>query len=128
MARKNKATELLDFEIAFYEGLVLKYPDFIDALVPLAEGYTRRGLHERGLKIDLLLTQLRGEDPIVWYNLGCSYSLMNRVEDACEAISRSIALGYHDLKHLRTDPDLSNLHRSPSYRRLLELLANRQTA
>ena len=128
MPRKTKAAELVEFEIAFYEKLAQQYPDFVDALIPLAEAYTRRGQHDRGLAIDLKLTQLRGEDPIVWYNLGCSYSLLNRIDEACEALSRSVLLGYRDLNHLRTDPDLSNLHRSASYRRLLDMLTSRKVA
>ena len=128
MPRKNKAAELLEFEIRFYEELIRKYPDFVDALIPLAEAFTRRGQHDRGLAIDLRLIELRGQDPIVWYNLGCSYSLLNSVDEAYEALTRSIALGYRDLRHLRTDPDLTNLQSSPNYRRLLDLLSTtRQT-
>jgi tetratricopeptide (TPR) repeat protein len=122
MARRSKAQELLEFEINFYQKLLRAYPDFVDVLIPLGEAYTRRGLHDKGLEVDLRLTQLRGEDPVVWYNLACTYSLLARVEEAGQALRQAIERGYTDLDHLRKDPDLLNLKRSPAYRQVLDLL------
>jgi tetratricopeptide (TPR) repeat protein len=118
MPRRSKADELLEFEIAFYEKLVGAYPEFIDALIPLGNAYTRRGLYEKGLDIDLRLTRLRTADSIIWYNLACSYSLLNRVEDAFGALRRAFELGYADMDYLRKDPDLQNLRASTRYREL----------
>ncbi len=122
MPRRSKRDELLDFEIAFYGRLLRAYPDFVDVLIPLGEAYTRRGLHEKGLEVDLRLTELRGNDPVVWYNLACSYSLMKRVEESLEALQRAVQLGYTDLAHLQKDPDLLNLRLSAKYRRFLASL------
>ena len=124
MPRRTKSEELLDFEISFYEKLLRAYPDFVDALLPLGDAYTRRGRHEQGLQIDLQLTRLRREDAIAWYNLACSYSLLKRVDDACEALRRALELGYADLAHLQKDPDLVNLRQSPKYRQLLDTAAS----
>jgi tetratricopeptide (TPR) repeat protein len=118
MPRRSKADELLEFEIAFYEKLVGAYPEFTDALIPLGNAYTRRGLYEKGLAIDLHLTRLRAGDSIIWYNLACSYSLLNRIEDASGALRRALELGYADLDYLRKDPDLQNLRASTKYRDL----------
>lgn len=120
MPRRSKAEALLEFEIAFYEKLLKAYPDFVDALVPLGDAYTRRGLYEQGLEMDLKLTMLRPDDPGVWYNLACSYSLLNRLDDAANALRRAMTLGYADADALRRDPDLGNLRRSPKFRDLLE--------
>ena len=120
MPRRSRAQELLDFEIQFYEKLLSAYPDFLDALIPLAEAYTRRGLHEQGLRVDLRLTQLRADDPTAWYNLACSYSLLKRVEESFGALRRAVELGYRDLNALQKDPDLINIRQSPKYRQWLE--------
>lgn len=120
MPRRSKTEELLDFEITFYGRLLRAYPDFVDVLIPLGEAYTRRGMHEKGLEVDLRLTQLRGADPLTWYNLACSYSLMKRVDESLEALRRSIELGYADVGYLQKDPDLVNLRTSPKYREFLE--------
>lgn len=125
MPKRTKAVELLEFEISFYEKLVHAYPDFVDALVPLADAYTRRGLHDKGLQLDLRLTQLRSTDPMAWYNLACSYSLLHRIDDALEALRLALERGYSDLEFLGKDPDLADVRRSPKFRQLLETLAAR---
>ena len=125
MPRRTKSDELLDFEIAFYEKLLRAYPDFVDALTPLAEAYTRRGLYERGLAVDLRLIHLRGSDSLAWYNLACSYSLLRRLDEAIESLRRALELGYEDMVHLRSDPDLINLRHYSPYRKLLESFAMR---
>ncbi|MDP3723725.1 MAG: tetratricopeptide repeat protein [Candidatus Omnitrophota bacterium] len=124
MPRRSKAQDLLDFEIQFYEKLLTAYPDFLDALLPLGHAYTRRGLYEKGLQVDLRLIKLQERDPLAWYNLACSYSLLGRVEDAVEAVRRSLELGYSDLRSLQRDPDLANLRRSPHFRQLLGSMAS----
>lgn len=119
MPRRSKALELLEFEIRFYEKLLAAYPDFVDALIPLGSAYTKRGLYEKGLAVDLRLTELHGQDPIAWYNLACSYSLLRRFDESAGALRRSIELGYRDLQYLRHDPDLVPLRATPQYRELL---------
>ena len=124
MPRRTKSEALLEFEISFYEKLLRAYPDFVDVLVPLGDAYTRRGLHEKGLQVDLRLTRLRGNDPLTWYNLACSYSLLKRLDESLDALRRSVELGYGDLTHLQNDPDLVNLRQSQKYRQFLNAMAH----
>ncbi len=123
MPRRSKVEELLDFEIRFYEKLLTAYPDFIDVLVPLGDAYTRRGLYEQGLRIDLRLAQLRRNDSLTWYNLACSFSLLKRLDEALDALKQSVALGYRDFEYVQHDPDLRALRQSPKYREFFESLA-----
>jgi len=120
MQKRSRIQELLDFEIVFYERLVEQNPEFVDALVALGEAYTRRGWYEKGLQLDQRLTQIRQDDPLMWYNLACSYALLKRPEEALHALAQSIQLGYDDFEHLMKDPDLSSLRESPKLRHLLE--------
>jgi tetratricopeptide (TPR) repeat protein len=103
------------FEIAFYEGLIRKTPNFIEALLCLGDLYTQQGFYEKGLKVDERLAELRPDDATVFYNLACSYSLMNEVASADSAIKRSIDLGYEDFEHMQKDPDLLNLLSSEEF-------------
>ena len=128
MSRRSKTQELIDFEISFYEKLLTAYPDFVDAMIPLGNAYTRRGHHEKGLEVDLRITQLRGHDPLTWYNLACSYSLLKRISEALEALRQSVSLGYANLDYVRKDPDLFNLRQSPQYREFLESLIAKRAA
>ncbi len=124
MPRRSKSEALLEFEITFYERLLRAYPNFVDALIPLGSAYTRRGLYDKGLQVDLRLTELRGDDALTWYNLACSYSLLNRADESLEALRRSVELGYTDVACLQKDPDLVNLRQSPRYRHFLESFAS----
>ena len=119
MAKTPRVTELLEFEIAFYQELLQTKPDHVDALTALGEAYTRRGLYEKGLEVDRRLIQLKIKDPVVWYNLACSLSLLKRIDESLEAIQQAITLGYDDFEFLAKDPDLDVLRRSPQFRRFV---------
>ena len=123
MQKRSKVKELLGFEIGFYERLIQEHPNFVDALMALGEAYTRRGWYEKGLAVDLKLTQLKADAPIVWYNLACSYSLLHRHDEGLQALRQALALGYDDFKYLEKDPDLVSLRRSTQFRRFLETLS-----
>lgn len=99
----------LDFEISFLEGVLKRRPNYVHALVPLAEAYTRRGWYEKGLEIDKRLAGICQDDPIVHYNLACSYALSGYTAKALTALKRSIRLGFWDIEHLQKDPDLKGL-------------------
>ena len=124
MPRRTKLDYLLDFEIQFCQKLLSAYPDFTDVLMALGEAYTKRGRYEEGLQVDLRLAQLRADNPLTWYNLACSYSLLKRVDEAFGSLQESIARGYRDLRYLQSDPDLHNVRQSPRYRQLLDSFAS----
>jgi tetratricopeptide (TPR) repeat protein len=119
MAKTPRITELLEFEISFYQELLQNTPNHVDALTALGEAYTRRGLYEKGLEIDRRLTQLKVNDPVVWYNLACSLSLLKRIGESLQALQQAITLGYDDFEFLAKDPDLESLRRSPEFRRFV---------
>ena len=108
----------LDIEISFLEGIVRRDPEFVEALQILGDDYTRRGAVSKGLKVDERLSELRPDDPIVYYNLACSYSLSDRLELALIALDRALHLGYRDFKWMSRDPDLRKLRLSPHYKKI----------
>ena len=115
MEQKNS----VDFEISFFESLVKESPKFVDALIPLAEAYTKKGLYEKGLQIDKRLARLLKFDPTVHYNLACSYALLEKKKEAFSALQKAIKLGYSDFSHLRKDSDLKSLHSDPRFQKLV---------
>ena len=109
----------LDFEISFLEGVLKHRPNYIDALAPLAEAYTRGGFFEKGLEIDKRLAFLCKDDPVVHYNLACSYTLSGYTAKALTALKRAVRLGFWDLEHLHKDPDLKPLRDYPPFQKWL---------
>ncbi len=104
-----RKTDDLEFEIHFYEGILEGTPDFIEALTAIAELYTKAGYWQKGLEADVRLSELRPDDPIIFYNLACSYALLNQTRAALNALSRAVEFGYDDFRHLLADRDLENL-------------------
>ena len=115
-----------DFEIKFYEGILKNSPDFIEALIALGDLYTKKGFYKKGLKTDLRLARLRPEDPIVFYNLACDYSLLNQTSKALKVLKKAISLGYDDLNYLKKDKDLENLRRDERFEKLISLLKEKK--
>ena len=122
---KNKYEDL-DFEINFYKRFLKKRPNYAHALIALGDAYTKRGLYEEGLRIDKQLTQLKPDDPLVFYNLACSYSLLELIDKSAQALKKAIQLGYRDFKWLEKDSDLENLRKSPEYNLIIRGLLKKR--
>ncbi|MRR38439.1 hypothetical protein EG829_28080 [bacterium] len=88
----------------------------MEALQLLGDHYTERGLFDNSLKVDQQLSCLQPANPLVFYNLACSYSLNGQVAMAANALEHAIALGYRDFSWLARDPDLQLRRHDPAYR------------
>ncbi|MEI7534818.1 MAG: hypothetical protein WCK57_10660 [Verrucomicrobiae bacterium] len=110
----------LDTKIQFVEGLIRRDPDYVDALQLLGDHYTQRGRFTEGLHVDERLARLEPGNPLVFYNLACSYSLTDEFDQALAALDHAIKLGYHDFTWLTKDPDLKKLRAHPSFQKLKE--------
>lgn len=126
MALADRERKNLDFQIAFFEGILKEDADLVDVLIPLGDAYTKRGLYEKGLEVDLRLSRLRPKDAMVFYNLACSYSLLNQMEPGLEALEKALSLGYDEFKFLMSDPDLENLRKEAQFKKLMEQYRKRK--
>jgi tetratricopeptide (TPR) repeat protein len=115
----------LDFELDFFEEILNRNPDFVDALRVHGNNLTLKGAYAAGLKIDRRIVELRPHDALAHYNLACSYSLLKKVEPALRALRRAIELGYNDFRYLREDRDLDAVRKDPRFRQLLREFENR---
>ena len=118
MSSGNNEEKDLDFEISFYEGMLKRDPNLVDVLKCLGNDYTKRGQYEKGLQVDLRLSRLRPTDPVVFYNLACSYSLLGQTTLAIEGLEKALRLGYGDWEYLVRDPDLDNVRKDPRFEQL----------
>src|SRR5262245_24403661 len=96
----RQQTRALDVQIKFMEGLVRRDPEFVDALQLLGAHYTQRGKYAESLEVDERLSRLQPNDPLVYYNLACSYSLNRQFDLAVAALEKALNLGYRDLNWL----------------------------
>ena len=112
----RKEIRELDVKITFMEGLVRRDPRYVEAFQILGDHYTQRGRYDNSLEVDKKLSRLEPRNPLVFYNLACSYSLNREFNAAATALGKALALGYRDFKWLARDPDLRQLRKHPSYR------------
>ena len=108
----------MNFEIEFFEKLIEEKKDFVDALIPLAEAYTKAGEYGKGLVVDKRLSELRPEDAIVYYNLSCSFSLTGKINEGLEALKKAVNLGYDDFDYMNIDQDLLNVRNNNRYKEI----------
>lgn len=109
-------------ELQFLQKVAERLPEDVEVLQALADLYTKTGQYQEGLAIDIQLSQQLPHDDLVWYNLGCSYALTNQPDEAFEALTKAVELGYGDYDWMKTDPDLSNLYKDPRFESLLSWL------
>ena len=112
----RKEMRELDIKISFMEGVVRRDSRYVEALQILGDHYTQRGRFENSLKVDKQLSRLEPRNPLVYYNLACSYSLNAEYGLAANALEKALSLGYRDFKWLARDPDLLRLRKHPVYR------------
>jgi tetratricopeptide (TPR) repeat protein len=108
----------LDIEIGFLEGIARRDPGYVEALQLLGDDYTRRGRFAEGLEVDEHLARLRPDDPLIHFNLACSYALTRQPQAAFDALNRAIDHGYRDFRWISRDPDLAAFRKHRLYRRL----------
>lgn len=112
----------IDFEIEFFERILSRDPNYVEVLIQLSELFSRKGCHRRALLVDQRLARLRPDDPMIAYNLACSYAVLKCANEALEALRGAIRAGYADLDYMALDPDLAILRSNPEYLRIVHAL------
>jgi len=117
----SRARSILStFEVGLSRAVLESNPQDVRALEMLGQALTRAGRHDEALEADLRLAGLRPKDPVAFYNLACSYSHLENLDAAFDALHRAFDLGYRDYRHLLKDPDLENVRRDRRFKRLLD--------
>lgn len=122
MSKNRNAGRHQAVELSFLEKVSERLPEDVEILQALADLYTKTGKFQEGLDIDVKLSHQLPNDDLIWYNLGCSYSLTNQPDLAFEALTRAVELGYADYDWMKSDSDLNNLHADPRFESLLSWL------
>ena len=122
MRKKTSLRRRKGREIKFYEEIIKNAPNFCQALTCLSSAYTKGGFWEEGLAIDRKLCRLRPQDPIVFYNLACSYSLLGKIREALAAFKKAVERGWRDLEYTYADKDLDNLRRDRRFQRFVKTI------
>jgi tetratricopeptide (TPR) repeat protein len=107
-------------ELDFLQRVARRLPDDTRVMRALGDLYTRTGAYAAGLQVDEQLSRLCSTDPLVWYNFACSLTMLNRLDEAVEALNKAVELGYDDYEWMKKDSDLTALHGDPRFESILE--------
>ena len=117
----READHLFDqFEIGLGLAVADQDPKNAPALEMLGCALTRVGRYDEALRIDQELAVLRPKDATVHYNLACSHSLLDNMDEAIKELKSAFDLGYHDYRHLLRDPDLRKVRKDRRFKALLD--------
>jgi tetratricopeptide (TPR) repeat protein len=67
-----------------------------------------------------LALMIRGDSPVIWYNLACVRALQNREGSAMEALQQALDLGFNRPDLLATDSDLDTLRDRADFKTLVD--------
>jgi tetratricopeptide (TPR) repeat protein len=98
--------------------------DNLGALFELGAVLTRLRRYKEGLEIDRRLVALEPSEPILRYNLACSFALLGDADRSLDELSRAIDLGYKDAEHMVRDRDLRSLHRDARFEGLVKRIGS----
>ena len=89
-----------DFEgaAAFYQQIILKYPDCLYAWSNLGVARFQQGKYDDARVALLRSTALSPEDAFSWANLGITYYQQKQYGDAVSALEKAVALDSSDAK------------------------------
>jgi tetratricopeptide (TPR) repeat protein len=69
---------------------------------------------------------LQPSNPVAYYNVACSESLLGNLDEALSYLNQSIDKGYRDLSHMKSDEDFDNIRQTDGFKmacfRLNELI------
>lgn len=78
--------------------------------------------NENELKAQKLVTSIEAGDQnaINFYNAACYFALAGKAEEAFRYLEQSIARGYTNVEHIKTDSDLNSLHGDSRWQSILD--------
>lgn len=62
------------------------------------------------------------DNPHLYYNLACYYSLTHRQDASLKALQQSIRLGYKNIENVQSDPDLAPLRQTQEFQKWVKTL------
>ena len=101
--------------ISNYKMALHHTPDFLEASINLTTAYLQGKRFNEALKTPKTLQEKNPNNPLLFYNLACYYALTAQTDPSLEALKKALALGYKNLKGIKSDPDLENLRKDPKF-------------
>ena len=93
-----------------------------EVYINMSSAYLKGQRYEEVKKTLETLKEQAPENPHLYYNLACYYSLTHQEKASLEALQQSMRLGYKNREGVHTDPDLANLRQTPEFEQWIKTL------
>lgn len=105
-------------------GVSQNWPERLDVgiRVRLGNSLLEDGQPERAMEQYSMALKKQPENRVALYNMACSYSLMNKVDQAVKWLRKAIDAGYDDAEWMANDTDLDNIREHPKFKDMLREL------
>ena len=76
----------------------------------------------RALEFAAMSLSIEPDDPLILYNVGCMYALMDKREDALGHLERAVRNGFGHKESMANDPDLDSIRRTPWFHAIAQAM------
>ncbi|MCK9612432.1 MAG: tetratricopeptide repeat protein [Bacteroidales bacterium] len=116
------ANELKDYEKAklYYERYITYAPDRYLGYQGLGYVYLKTGKNKKAEQYFITSIQKEPEEPWVYYNMACFYSLGNDHVNSLDYLEKALQKGFDNFDHIGTDTDMDNIRNLQGFKFLIE--------
>ncbi|MGA7304659.1 MAG: tetratricopeptide repeat protein [Rhodothermales bacterium] len=118
----ERASDLRSHGVAIAEEHLFLNPKETRALYMGANGLVQLGHTEKGLEWLEKALVLEPDDPMLLYNAGCIYALVDRPDAALTCLEHAVSGGLRQKGWFEHDPNLDSIRSHPRFRALTEKL------
>src|SRR5688500_2094704 len=97
-------------------------PEDTRALIMAAAVNANIGNADRAIDFSERALAMDKDDPMLLYNVACTFSKLGREEDALEALEHAVEKGWADRAWIEHDSDLDSIRESPRYKSLIQAM------
>jgi TolB-like protein/Tfp pilus assembly protein PilF len=80
------------------------------------------GERERAVQFAERAMQVDPDDPMLLYNISCTYAQLGMIDDALGALERSVEKGWGDPEWIKHDSDLDSLRETARYKSIMQAM------
>jgi serine/threonine protein kinase/Tfp pilus assembly protein PilF len=108
--------------LSLMEGSLELNPDDARAANLAAGVFASLGEEEPALKYAERSLAIDPEDPMLLYNVACTYSSLGRIDQAISCLERAVEKGFGHREWIDNDPDLAPLRDNPRYQAIVDAI------
>jgi len=71
------------------------------------------------------LSETRPKMPHLWYNLACALARQDKADEAMQALTQAVSVGWSDATHISDDDDLTTLRQREDFQKLVKALQDK---